>query len=91
MASEDSHEGWGGYHHLQEIKMETNLPEYLVILCFGLAGFIIGWAMPRGRRFKAFQLRFLKGLHNFFADEEEYIQHKAERIKRSIKRKVRSK
>ena len=90
MASEDSHEGWGGYH-LQEIKMETNLPEYLVILCFGLAGFVIGWAMPRGRRFKALQLRFLKGLHNFFADEEEYIQHKAERIKRSIKRKVRSK
>ena len=71
--------------------METNLPEYLVILCFGLAGFIIGWAMPRGRRFKALQLQFLKGLHNFFADEEEYIQHKAERIKRSIKRKVRSK
>ena len=56
--------------------METNLPEYLVILCFGLAGFIIGWAMPRGRRFKALQLRFLKGLHNFFADEEEYIAHK---------------
>ena len=71
--------------------METNLPEYLVILCFGLAGFVIGWAMPRGRRFKALQLRFLKGLHNFFADEEEYIQHKAERIKLSIKRKVRSK
>ncbi len=71
--------------------METNLPQYLVILCFGLAGFIIGWAMPRGRRFKALQLRFLKGLHNFFADEEEYIQHKAERIKRSIKRKVKGK
>jgi hypothetical protein len=70
--------------------METNLPEYLVILCFGLAGFIIGWAMPRGRRFKALQLRFLKGLHNFFADEEEYIAHKAQRIRKTIRSKSRT-
>ncbi len=68
--------------------METNLPEYLVILCFGLAGFIIGWAMPRGRHLKALQLRVLKSLHNFFADEEEYIAHKAQRIRKTIKRKA---
>lgn len=89
MASEDSHEGWGDYH-LQEIKMETNFFNYIVTLCFALAGFIVGWLMPRGRRLKALQLRTLKRLHNFFADEEEYIQHKAEKIKR-VSRKVRGK
>lgn len=70
--------------------METNLPEYLVILCFGLAGFIVGWAMPRGRHLKALQLRVLKALHNFFADEEEYIAHKAQRIRKTIKSKSRT-
>lgn len=70
--------------------MESNLPEYLVILCFGLAGFIVGWAMPRGRHLKALQLRVLKSLHNFFADEEEYIAHKAQRIRKTIKSKART-
>ena len=56
-----------------------------------IAGFTVGWLLPRGKRLKALQLRTLKRLHNFFADEEEYIQHKAERIKRSIKRKVKGK
>jgi|TARA_E500000318_G_C3424983_1_gene158818 hypothetical protein len=70
--------------------METNLPEYLVIFYFGLTGLIVGWAMPRGRHLKALQLRVLKSLHNFFADEEEYIAHKAERIRKTIKSKART-
>lgn len=70
--------------------METHLFNYIVTLCFALSGFIVGWLMPRGKRLKALQLRTLKRLHNFFADEEEYIQHKAERIKR-VSRKVRGK
>ena len=70
--------------------METHLFNYIVTLCFALSGFIVGWLMPRGKRLKALQLRTLKRLHNFFAEEEEYIQHKAERIKR-VSRKVRGK
>ena len=70
--------------------METHLFNFIVTLCFALSGFIVGWLMPRGKRLKALQLRTLKRLHNFFADEEEYIQHKAERIKR-VSRKVRGK
>jgi hypothetical protein len=48
---------------------------------------IIGWMMPRGRYLKALQLRVLRALHNFFADEEEYIAHKVERIRNKGKRK----
>ena len=70
--------------------METHLFNYIVTLCFALSGFIIGWLMPRGRSLKALQLRTLKALHNFFADEEEYIHHKAVKIKR-VSRKVRGK
>jgi len=43
--------------------------------------FLVGWAMPRGRHLKRLQLRVLKAIHNFFADEEEYIQHKVDRIR----------
>lgn len=58
----------------------------LVVLYAALAGLVIGWAMPRGRYLKAAQLRFFKILHNFFADEEEYIAHKAKRIRKAIKK-----
>ena len=53
----------------------TDLPVQLVLFYFVIAGFFLGWAMPRGKYLKALQLRLLKGLHNFFADEEEYIAH----------------
>lgn len=65
----------------------TDLPVQLVLFYFLIAGFFAGWAMPRGRYLKAVQLRMLKALHNFFADEEEYIAHKAERIRNRTKRK----
>jgi len=59
----------------------------LVVVYAGLAGLVVGWAMPRGRLLKAVQLRFFKGLHNFFADEEEYIAHKVQRIRKAAKKK----
>lgn len=67
--------------------MMTDLPYLLVSFYFVIVGFFVGWAFPRGRYLKAFQLRVLKALHNFFADEEEYIAHKAERIRKRVRRK----
>jgi len=43
--------------------------------------------MPRGKYLKAIQLRFFKALHNFFADEEEYIQNKVERVRKIATRR----
>lgn len=63
-----------------------DLPDYIIVFYFAVASFIFGWAMPRGRYLKALQLRFFKAIHNFFADEEEYITNKVERV-----RKLRSK
>lgn len=65
----------------------TDLPVQLVLFYFVIAGFFVGWSMPRGKYLKALQLRLLKGLHNFFADEEEYIAHKVERIRKRTRRK----
>ena len=65
--------------------MDTTLAPTLVALYALGLGFIVGWFFPRGRILKALQLRLLRGLHNFFADEEEYIQHKVERIKQVTK------
>lgn len=67
--------------------MITDLPVQLVLFYFAVAGFFAGWVFPRGKYLKAFQLRLLKALHNFFADEEEYIVHKAERLRKRVKRK----
>ncbi len=58
------------------------LPDYIVVFYFAVLAFIVGWAMPRGKYLKAIQLRFLKALHNFFADEGEYIQNKVERVRK---------
>ena len=49
----------------------TDLPVQLVLFYFVIAGFFVGWSMPRGKYLKALQLRLLKGLHNFFADESD--------------------
>lgn len=67
--------------------MYTDLPIALVMFYFAVAGFFIGWAFPRGKYLKAFQMRVLRGLHNFFADEEEYIAHKVDRLRNKGKRK----
>ena len=67
--------------------MDTTLAPTLVALYAWIAGLVIGWAMPRGRFLKAAQLRLFKGLHNFFADEEEYIAHKVQRIRKAAKKK----
>jgi len=64
-----------------------DLPDYIVVFYFAVLAFIIGWAMPRGKYLKAIQLRFLKALHNFFADEGEYIQNKVERVRKITRRK----
>lgn len=55
---------------------------YVVIV----AGFA-GWMMPRGRALKLLQMKILRALHNFFADEEEYIAHKVERIRNATNKK----
>ena len=65
----------------------TELPIALVLFYFAVAGFFIGWAFPRGKYLKAFQMRVLRAVHNFFADEEEYIAHKVDRIKKVTRRK----
>lgn len=67
--------------------MELDLAPALVSLYTLILGFVVGWFFPRGRLLKAAQLRLLKGLHNFFADEEEYITSKAQKISNAIKRK----
>jgi uncharacterized ion transporter superfamily protein YfcC len=64
-----------------------DLPDYVVVFYFAVVAFIIGWAMPRGKYLKAIQLRFFKALHNFFADEEEYIQNKVERVRKITTRR----
>ena len=64
-----------------------DLPDYVVVFYFAVVAFIIGWAMPRGKYLKAIQLRFFKTLHNFFADEEEYIQNKVERVRKITTRR----
>ena len=63
-----------------------DLPDYIIVFYFAVASFIFGWAMPRGRYLKALQLRFFKALHNFFADEGEYITNKVERVRKITKR-----
>jgi hypothetical protein len=67
--------------------MDLDLPVQVVLFYFAVAGFFVGWAFPRGKYLKAFQLRLLKMIHNFFADEEEYIAHKAERLRKRVRRK----
>ena len=67
--------------------MDIDLAPALVSLYAFIVGFIVGWFFPRGRLLKAMQLRLLKALHNFFADEEEYITNKTQKIKRVVKRK----
>ena len=62
-----------------------DLPNYIVLFYFAVAAFFVGWAMPRGRYLKHLQLRVLRGIHNFFADEEEYLHHKVERIRKVTK------
>ena len=52
-----------------------------------LAAGVFGWMMPRGRHLKLIQLKILRALHNFFADEEEYIAHKVERIRNATHRR----
>ena len=52
-----------------------------------LAAAFIGWMLPRGRHLKLLQMKFLRALHNFFADEEEYIAHKVERIRNATNKK----
>lgn len=64
-----------------------DLPITLVMFYFAIAGFFVGWVFPRGKYLKALQMRLLKALHNFFADEEDYIQHKVERIRKATSRK----
>jgi len=64
-----------------------DLPDYIVVFYFSVLAFIIGWAMPRGKYLKAVQLRFFKALHNFFADEGEYIQNKVERVRKITTRR----
>ena len=63
-----------------------DLPDYIIVFYFAVASFFFGWAMPRGRYLKALQLRFFKALHNFFADEGEYITNKVERVRKITKR-----
>jgi hypothetical protein len=76
-----------GLHHLyQEIIMDTTLAPTLVALYALGLGFIVGWFFPRGRILKAVQLRLLRGLHNFFADEEQYVQKKVAKIRKTTKR-----
>lgn len=65
----------------------TDLPIGLVLFYFAVAGFFLGWAFPRGKYLKALQMKLLRGLHNFFADEEEYIAHKVERIRKVTRKK----
>lgn len=65
----------------------TELPIIIVMFYLFTAGFLIGWAFPRGKLLKSVQLRILKALHNFFADEEEYISHKVKRIKKATRKK----
>jgi hypothetical protein len=53
-----------------------------------MAALVVGWMMPRGRHLKLVQLKALRALHNFFADEEEYIAHKVERIRNATNKRT---
>lgn len=63
-----------------------DFPDYIIVFYFAVAAFFFGWAMPRGRYLKTLQLRLFKAIHNFFADEEEYITSKVERVRKITKR-----
>mgnify|MGYP001176053937 FL=1 len=69
------------------MDISSNFAPLLIMFYAASFGIFVGWLLPRGRRLKALQLRFLKGLHNFFADEEEYIHHKVEKIRKVTRKK----
>ena len=69
------------------MEMDSNLAQILTTYYFGIVGFIIGWAMPRGRALKYIQIKFIQGLHAFFTDEEEYVAKKVNRVRGSKKGK----
>ena len=57
-----------------------DLPALITVYYLGILGFLLGWAMPRGKYLKLIQKKFLKGIYNFFVDEKEYIQKKVRRV-----------
>ena len=71
----------------KRMDISSNFAPLLIMFYAASFGIFVGWLLPRGRRLKALQLRFLKGLHNFFADEEEYIHHKVEKIRKVTRKK----
>ena len=59
----------------------------VVSIYIAMVALVVGWMMPRGRHLKLVQLKILRALHNFFADEEEYIAHKVERIRNATNKR----
>ena len=69
-----------------DYNVETYLIEYIITLTFSSIAFILGWVMPRGSALKRIQGKifkrfynwtgaFMVKFHNFFADEEFYLEH----------------
>ena len=58
----------------------NDLPALITVYYLGILGFLLGWAMPRGKYLKLIQRKLLKALYNFFVDEKEYIQKKVRRV-----------
>ncbi len=79
-------------------EMESGLVNYIIILTFSLLFFILGWAMPRGSALKRLQGKIFKRFynwtgavmvkfHNFFADEEFYLEHVWQDTKDYVRKK----
>ena len=85
---------------MQDIIMEMNsdLVDYIVTLTISLLFFVLGWVMPRGKTLKKIQGKIFKRFynwtgvvmvkfHNFFADEEFYLEHVWQDTKDYVRKK----
>ena len=81
-----------------DYNVDSNLVEYIVTLTFSLMFFILGCVLPRGKTLKKIQGKVLKRFynwtgavmikfHNYFADEEFYLEHVWQDTKEYVRKK----
>lgn len=84
--------------NIMDYNVETYLIEYIITLTFSSIAFILGWVMPRGSALKRIQGKIFKRFynwtgavmvkfHNFFADEEFYLEHIWQDTKEYVRKK----
>ena len=83
---------------MESMMIDTALPEYILTLTLAGMFFFVGWVMPRGTSLKRLQGKINKRFynwvgaimikfHNFFADEEFYLEHIWQDTKEYVRKK----